>query len=74
MKQSFKKQILNSDKMTEIKYPEGDKVFIACSSAKSCGGCVLELSMISKDAVWYDLPNNYAYLITSMAKKPDNKS
>ena len=65
---SSKKQVQTSDKNTEIKYPEGDRLFCGCDN-----GSIVEFSIAEKKPV-YDHGQILVYNITSMAKTPDNKS
>ena len=64
---SSKKQVLNSDKNTEIESFGCYSMFVACSD-----GSVQEFSMISETIV-YDHDQILDHLITSMAKTLDNK-
>ena len=68
MMRSFKKQVLNSQKNTEIKYPEGDKMF-----AGFFDGSIQGFSMSPEITVddYGQVSNNVIY---SMAKTPNNKS
>ena len=78
MMQSKKKQVLNSDKNKEIKYPEGDKLFGVWNYSH-----MLEYSTIAKEILHdfgkIQLPKNYENYNTSrnisaVAKTLDNKS
>ena len=68
MMQSSKKQVLNSDKNTEIKDTKDDKMFIGC-----IGGNLLEFSLIDNTIV-YDFGEILSDDIISMAKTFDKKS
>ena len=61
-------QVQNSDKNTEIKYPDCIKLFVGCGD-----GSVKEFSMISETSV-YDSDKILDNYIISMAKTFDNKS
>ena len=63
---SFLEKVQNSDKNTEIKYPDGEKLFVGCF-----GGNLLEFSMIEKKTVH---KSKILGRIISMAKTFDNKS
>ena len=65
---SFCEQVQDSDKNTEIKYHEGDKVFLGYYD-----GSVVEFSLIENKIV-YDFGICLDGYITSMAKTLDNKS
>ena len=68
MQSKIDKQVQNPFKSTEIKSPEGDKIFAACTD-----GSLIELSMISKTIV-YDDGRILDDIIFSIAKTNDNKS
>ena len=67
MQSKIDKQVQNSDKNTEIKYPKGDKVFGGLNQ-----GSVIEFSMISETIV-HDFGGFSESRIASMAKTFDNK-
>ena len=67
MDQRFVEPIKNSDKNTEIKCLESDKLFVGCDN-----GYLIEFSMIEKTA--HDLGKILDRKIHSIAKTPDNKS
>ena len=68
MQSKIDKQVQNSDKNKEIKYPDGFKLFFGCQ----CGS-VQEFSMISETSV-HDAGKILGYSISSMAKTFDNRS
>ena len=61
-------QVQNSDKNTEIKYPESNRLFIGCNN-----GSVKEFSIVLKKIV-HDHGQILYDDINPMAKTPDNKS
>ena len=61
-------QVQKSDKNTEIRFLNGDKMFYGDGS-----GRLREVSLIENKTV-HDYGNIFNYIITSMAKTPDNKS
>ena len=66
--QGVKKQVPNSDKNTEIKYPKGDKIFIGCDK-----GIAQEFSIVEKKTI-HDHGRLFYSIITSIAITHDNKS
>ena len=68
MMPSSKKQVLNPDEHTEIKYPDGDKIIVG-----DFEGRLLEFSMVEKKIV-HDFGKIMNVNITSMAKTLTNKS
>ena len=68
MQSEIYKQVQNSYKYTEIKYPRGDKLFAGCRE-----GYLIRLSMIEKKPI-YDQRKISSFPIYSMAKTSDNKS
>ena len=67
-KNTVSKQIFNSYKKTEIKYLEGDKIFVECRD-----GFLLEFSMISKTII-HDFGRIKDKYISSVTKALDKKS
>ena len=65
---SFVDQVNNFFKSMDIKYPEGDQLFVGCSN-----GYLLKFSMIAKKNI-YDFAKILNDHIMSMAKTLDNKS
>ena len=64
----FLEQVQNSEKNPEIKYPEGDTLFVGDKY-----GCLHKISMIGKKTVGA-FSITYNDSIYSIAKTPDNKS